>query len=75
MQLDTVSTINILTINRNMEIFNKEKHPHFWKATYISFMFMLIYSPQNVVLNILGDLMEDSFGDLGFSVDAVLYLS
>ena len=54
---------------------DKEKHPHFWKATYCSIMFLLVYSPQNIVLNIMSGLLEKHFGTLGFATDATLYLS
>ena len=53
---------------------DKERHPHFWKATYVSLMFLLVYSPQNIVLNIMGGLLEDHFGSLGFITSGMLYL-
>ena len=48
---------------------------HFWKVTYFSFLFFVIYTPNNAVLNLIGSVQEENgLGKLGFFLIGILYL-
>ena len=55
---------------------DSNKHPHFKKALYMSFMFQILYIPFYCVQNLASTLQkEGGFGNLGFTVLAILYLT
>jgi heme A synthase len=48
---------------------------HFYKATYFSFLFMLLYIPTNTSQNLISDVQDKSgFGNLGFILLGIFYL-
>jgi hypothetical protein len=51
-----------------------KRHPHFNKVMYMNLMFTILYTPFFCVQNLASTLQkEGGFGDLGFTVLAVLY--
>ena len=50
------------------------KHPHFWKAAYYSFLFTVFYTPFMCVENITSTLQEEGgFGELGYLMLGLSY--
>jgi hypothetical protein len=51
-----------------------DRGPHFWKCVYVSCLFALLYTPFMCVQNIMTTIQDKAgFGDLGFTLLAILY--